>query len=112
MFIEDFAIVLKVGEGAWEEILWEARCVRRPEAHPAQAHQEGQQAEAEASQVTTIVKPASLTVFLSVEVVNQNCASSEIKLTNAQVSHPHGCPHCHSGWPGLPCRNCWQEDQV
>ena len=67
--------VLQAGQRAGEEVQWQARRLHCPEENPPQAHQEGQQAEAEASQVTTIVKPASFTVFLSVEVVNQNCAS-------------------------------------
>ena len=41
----------QVGEGAWEEVLWKARGLRRPEEDPSQAHQEGKQAEAEAPQV-------------------------------------------------------------
>ena len=44
-------MLFQVGEGAWEEVLWQACGVCRPEEDPAQAHQEGQQAQAEASQV-------------------------------------------------------------
>ena len=39
------------GEGAGEEVLGEARSVRGPAEDPRQAHQEGQQAQAEEAQV-------------------------------------------------------------
>merc|ERR1712098_182945 len=34
-----------------EEVFWEACCLHRPASHPSQTYQEGQQAEAKASQV-------------------------------------------------------------
>ena len=42
---------MQAGEGAGEEVLREARGVRGPEEDPGQAHQEVEQAQAEAAQV-------------------------------------------------------------
>ena len=42
---------VKVGERAREEVQREARRLHRPEEDPPQAHQEGEQAEAEEAQV-------------------------------------------------------------
>ena len=43
--------VLQAGQRTGEEVQWQARGLHRPEEDPAQAHQEGQQAEAEETQV-------------------------------------------------------------
>ena len=82
-------------ERAREEVQRQACGVHCPEEDPAQAHQEGQQAQAEASQVNEYRAIA----LLNYSDLNKKEHLGQ-KLTiqhRSQVPHPDGRPHSYPG---------------